>query len=107
MRISIALRNMYFAGQRDVLETGALNEMLINAPPTVEKVNRRGLIRIPDDQLYILAPLTPWRQSYTTAWSAVWGGGRRYRTTSSTVHLRSVSPSAIAGVRSNRSPDTR
>ena len=47
MRISIALRNMYFAGQRDALETGALNEMLVNALPTVEKVNRRGLIRIP------------------------------------------------------------
>ena len=49
----------------------------------------------------------PLWQSYTTAWSAVWSGGRRYRNTSSTVHLRSVSPSAIAGVRSNRLPDTR
>ncbi len=48
MRISIALRNMYFAGQRDVLETGALNEMPVNALPTVEKVNQRGLINSPD-----------------------------------------------------------
>ena len=46
MRISIALRNMYFAGQRDVLETGALNGMLVHALPTVEKVNRRGLIPV-------------------------------------------------------------
>ena len=36
MWISIALRNMYFAGQRDVLETGALNGMLVHALPTVE-----------------------------------------------------------------------
>jgi len=46
VRISIALRNMYFAGQRDVLETGALNGMLVHALPTVEKVNRRGLIPV-------------------------------------------------------------
>ncbi|ULH17682.1 hypothetical protein MF271_19920 (plasmid) [Deinococcus sp. KNUC1210] len=40
VQISIALRNMYFAGQRDALQAGKLTDMLSAALPEVDRVNR-------------------------------------------------------------------
>ncbi len=44
VRISIALRNIYFAGQRNALDAGILDEMLVYALPIVDEVNRKGLM---------------------------------------------------------------
>ena len=40
VRISIALRNIYFAGQRDALNEGQLTDMMAFALPEVDRVNR-------------------------------------------------------------------